>query len=40
MIASFTNQVLAQIELFNAPAGKYHGTSTLQSSSTRKGWRR
>jgi len=23
MSASFTNQVLAQIELFNAPAGKY-----------------
>ena len=28
MSASFSNQVLAQIELFNAPAGKY-GTSTV-----------
>jgi adenosylhomocysteinase len=27
MSASFSNQVLAQIELFNAPAGKYETTT-------------
>jgi adenosylhomocysteinase len=27
MSASFSNQVLAQIELFNAPSGKYNTTT-------------
>ncbi len=37
MSASFSNQVLAQIELFNAPAGKYERqVYTLPKHSTRR----